>query len=76
MCVLTHTQPASIRAAMRLALPMSLVHTEEARPKSLPLAKRSASSSSVNFCTVRTGPKISVVISSSSCFRSATIVGS
>ena len=76
MWVLTHTQPKSSRADIRAATSTFLVHTDDARPYSLSLAIRSASSSSVNFCTVRTGPKISVRISSSSCSRSATTVGS
>ena len=59
-----------------MARPWSLVHTEEARPYSTPLAQRTASASSVNFCTVITGPKISFWISSSSWRRPETTVGS
>jgi hypothetical protein len=53
-----------------MARPKSLVHTLEARPYSTPLAQRSASSSSLNCCTVMTGPKISFWIISSSWRRS------
>ena len=76
MWVLTQTHPKSSRADIRAATSTFLVQTDDARPYSEPLAIRSASSSSLNFCTVSTGPKISVRISSSSWFRSATTVGS
>ena len=59
MWVLIHTQPKSSAAETRSARLMSLVHTDEARPYSTPLAKRIASSSSEKDCTVITGPKIS-----------------
>ena len=52
------------------------VHTDDARPYSESLALITASSSSVNRCTVITGPKTSVWISSSDCYRSATTVAS
>ena len=61
---------------MRIARPKSFVHTDDARPYFTPLAQRSASSSSVNFWIVMTGPKISFWIISSSCFRPAMTVGS
>ena len=57
--MLTHTQPKSSRRDTRIARPWSLVQTEDASPYSTPLAQRTASSSSVNACTVITGPKIS-----------------
>ena len=76
MCVFTQTQPKSSRAAIRDAVLMLLVHTDDASAYSLSLENCSASSSSVNFWTVSTGPKISVRISSSVCSRSATMVGS
>ena len=66
MWVLIHTQPKSRRLAMRIARPKSFVHTLEASPYSTPLAQPTASSSSLNFCTVMTGPKISRWIISSS----------
>ena len=52
------------------------VQTEEASAYSESLAMATASSSSVNVCTVITGPNTSVRISSSDCFRSAITVGS
>ena len=61
MWVLTQTQPKSSRADIRAAVSTLVVQTDEARPYSVSLAIRSASSSSVNFCTVITGPKISVL---------------
>ena len=42
---------------MRMARPKSLVHTDDARPYSTPLAQATAWSSSVNRWTVMTGPK-------------------
>ena len=60
---------------MRMARPWSLVQTLEASPYWTPLAQRTASSSSVNRCTVMTGPKISSWIISSSCCRPETTVG-
>ena len=59
-----------------MARPKSLVHTDDARPYSTPLAQRSASSSSVNRWTVMTGPKISFWIASSSWRSPSTTVGS
>jgi hypothetical protein len=56
---LIHTHPKSSRLAIRMARPWSLVHTDDARPYSTPLAQRSASSSSLKRWTVMTGPKIS-----------------
>ena len=76
MWVLIHTQPKSSRLAIRIARPWSLVHTEDASPYCTPLAQRSASSSSVNRCTVMTGPKISSWIISSSWCRPETTVAS
>ena len=75
MWVFTHTHPKSSRLVMRMARAKSFVHTLEANPYSTPLARRTASSSSVNFCTVITGPKISFWIISSSCFKLLTTVG-
>ena len=49
--------------------------SDEARPYLTPLAQRSASFSSPNFCTVITGPKISSWITSSSCRSPETTVG-
>ena len=69
MWVLIQTQPKSSRFDIRIARPWSLVQTLEARPYCTPLAQRSASASSVNCCTVMTGPKISFWICSSSCCR-------
>ena len=75
MWVLIHTAPKSRRLAIRIARPWSLVHTLEASPYLTPLAQRTASSSSVNRCTVMTGPKISSWIISSSWRSPATTVG-
>jgi hypothetical protein len=75
MWQLTHTQPKSRRCVIRMARPWSLVHTDEARPYSTPLAQRTASSSSENRWTVMTGPKISSWISSSVCRSPDTTVG-
>ena len=58
-----------------MARPWSFVQTLEASPYSTPLAQRTASSSSVNRCTVMTGPKTSSWIISSSCCSPATTVG-
>ena len=72
--MLIHTQPKSSARDMRMARPWSEVHTEEARPYSVPLAQRSASSSSLNFWTVITGPKTSFwMISSLWCSPSTTL---
>ena len=60
---------------MRIARPWSRVQTDEASPYSTPLAHPSASDSSLNSCTVITGPKISDWIISSSWRRPATTVG-
>ena len=57
--MLIETWPASIRRARRTALPTSAVHTEATRPYWVPLAIRSASSSSSAPSTESTGPKIS-----------------
>ncbi len=76
MWVLIHTAPKSRPRDIRIARPWSLVQTLEARPYSTPLAQRSASSSSLNRCTVMTGPKISLWICSSSCCRPESTVGS
>jgi hypothetical protein len=76
MCVLIHTQPKSRRRAIRIARPWSSVQTLEARPYCTPLAQRTASSSSVNGCTVMTGPNTSVWLISSSWRRPVTTVGS
>ena len=76
MWVLIHTAPKSSRLETRIARAWSLVHTLEARPYWTPLAQRSASASSLNFCTVITGPKISVWICSSSCRSPESTVGS
>src|SRR5699024_7630062 len=72
MWQLTHTQPKSSRRLIRIARPKSFVHTLEARPYSTPLAQAAAWSSSENFCTVMTGPKISFWIASSSWCRPET----
>ena len=60
---------------MRSARLWLVVQTLEARPYSVPFAQRSASSSSLKDCTVMTGPKTSVAISSSVCSRPETTVG-
>ncbi len=60
---------------MRIARPWFWVKTELARPYGVPLAQRTASSSSVNRCTVMTGPKISSCTISSSWRRPDTTVG-
>ena len=57
-----------------MARPWSRVQTDEASPYSVPLAQRSASSSSLNCCTVMTGPNTSFwMISSSWCSPSTTL---
>jgi hypothetical protein len=76
MWSLSHTQPKRSALETRSARPTSRVHTEEARPYGVPLAHAIASASSVNGCTVMTGPKISRWIISSSCASPATTVGS
>ena len=60
---------------MRMARPWSRVHTDEASPYSTPLAHASASASSLNSCTVMTGPKTSFWTISSSWRRPSTTVG-
>ena len=75
MWVLIHTTPKSRCFDIRIARPWSLVHTDDARPYSTPLAQRSASPSSEKRCTVMTGPKISLWICSSSCLRPDSTVG-
>ena len=75
MWVLIHTQPKSSRLDIRIARPWSLVQTLDASPYCTPLAQRTASSSSLNCCTVITGPKISDWICSSSCRSPASTVG-
>ena len=74
--MLIHTQPKFSRLDTRIARPWSLVHTLEASPYWTSLAHSHASSSSVNGCTVMTGPKISVWLSSSSSCRPSITVGS
>ena len=76
MCVLIQTQPKSSRRATRIARPWFAVQTDDARPYCTPLAHFTASSSSLNGCTVMTGPKISFWIRSSSWRRSEITVGS
>src|SRR3954465_7103405 len=76
MWVLIHTQPKSSRLLIRMARPKSFVQTLEASSYSTPLAQAMAWSSSVNRCTVITGPKISRWIISSSWRSPATTVGS
>src|SRR5207253_5912221 len=61
---------------MRSARPTSRVHTEAASPYSTPLAQASACSSSLNRCTVTTGPKTSLVTISASGPAGTTTVGS
>ena len=73
--MLTQTQPKSSRRVIRIARPWSRVQTEEARPYSTPLAQRTASSSSVNRCTVMTGPNTSSWMISSCCRSPETTVG-
>src|ERR1700744_4710831 len=75
MWVLIQTAPKSRRLAIRMARPWSLVQTLEARPYLTPLAQAAASSSSLNCCTVMTGPKISSWIISSSWRSPETTVG-
>ena len=60
---------------MRMARPWSRVQTLDASPYSTPLAQRRASASSLNCCTVMTGPKTSSWIISSSWRSPATTVG-
>ena len=60
---------------MRMARPWSRVHTDDASPYSTPLAHSSASASSLNSCTVITGPNTSDCTISSSWRRPATTVG-
>src|SRR5438552_4043212 len=61
---------------MRSARPTSRVQTEAASPYSTPLAQASACSSSLNRCTVTTGPKTSLVTISASGPDGTTTVGS
>jgi hypothetical protein len=76
MWQLIHTQPKLSRRDIRIARPWSCVQTLDARPYWTPLAHLAASSSSLNVCTVMTGPKISFWIISSSWRRPSTTVGS
>jgi len=56
---LTQTMPASSLPATRCARVRSLVCSPAASPYAVELASATASSSSANDCTVRTGPKTS-----------------
>src|SRR5947199_3930122 len=61
---------------MRRARPRSRVHTDAARPYSTPFAHCSACSSSLNRCTVTTGPNTSLFTISASGPGGTTTVGS
>ena len=76
MWVLIHTHPKSSRLDMRMARPWFRVHTDDARPYSTPLAHATAWSSSLNRCTVITGPNTSCWTMASSWRTSLTTVGS
>ena len=58
-CSLIQTCPNSSAFATRIALPMSDVKTDDARPYGVSLAHWTAVSSSEKRWTVTTGPKIS-----------------
>ena len=59
-----------------MARPWSVVHTDDARPYSVPFAQASASSSALNSCTVMTGPNTSCWMISSSWRSPVTTLGS
>jgi hypothetical protein len=63
---LGHQRDESSAPDIRNARPWSVVNTLEARPYGTPFASRNASASSLNGCTVITGPKTSSWIISSS----------
>ena len=76
MWSLIQTHPNRKARETRRARPTSRVQTDEARPYGVPFAHAIASASSLNGCTVITGPKISRWIISSSWRRPETTVGS
>src|SRR5439155_1767117 len=72
---LGHGRPGRMPRARRMPRSRSAVHTEDTRPKSVPLAMRSASASSPARRTVSTGPNTSSRATAASGVTSTSSVG-